>query len=172
MTSRTRSELGTDEKKLCQWTCADGLLATSHMRARESILDRGLVTSTSLTPANDATLIARTRRALAREHHGSRGEQPDTNVSSRQAADRHSRRSSNDRCRGHGRRPSTIPEEPRESLQLALEHAAERLAEGAVESALDRARHRGAGLGDHADVMPCQDDRRRRRPRRSRETEP
>ncbi|KAG8166154.1 hypothetical protein KVR01_004706 [Diaporthe batatas] len=83
-------------------------------------------------------------------------------------------RSSNHRYRRHGRRPSTIHEEPQESLQVALEHAAERLAEGAVESALDRAHHRGGGSDSReggADVMSGEDDRCRRRPRRSKETE-
>lgn len=152
-----------------QTTCAGGPLATSHTTASEPILVRDLP-SASLTPAS-ARLVARTRRALAGEHHESRGEQAGTRVSTRQAADRHARRSSKGRHASH-RRPSTIPEEPpRESLQLVLEHAAERLAEGVVESALDRARHHGAGLGSHADVMSGEDDRRRRRPRRSRNTE-
>lgn len=151
-------------------TGADGPLATSHTITTKPILVRDLPRA-SLTPASDATLAARTHGALATEHHGSRGEQPDTHVSTRQAADRHARRSSSDRYRSHGRRPSTIPEEPRHSVQLALEHAAERLAEEVVEPALDRARHREAGSGGDADVMPGQDDRRRRRPRRSRETE-
>ncbi|KAL2283555.1 hypothetical protein FJTKL_09869 [Diaporthe vaccinii] len=132
-------------------TGAEGLLATSHTTTTKPILVRDLP-SASLTPASDATLAARTRGALATEHHGSRGP-PTTAIAS------------------HGRRPSTIPEEPRHSVQLALEHAAERLVEEVVEPALDRARHREAGSGGHADVMPGQDDQRRRRPRRSREME-
>lgn len=59
-------------------------------------------------------------------------------------------------------------------MQLALEHAAERLAEGAVESARDRVRHRGGdpeGRVGGADVTSGQDDRYRRRPRRSKDTE-
>ncbi|KAL1866181.1 hypothetical protein Daus18300_006845 [Diaporthe australafricana] len=71
-------------------------------------------------------------------------------------------RSSHDRYRSHRRRPSTIAEEPRDSLQLSLERAAERLAEEATESALNRTRYHGGHPGG-------QDDQRRRRPRRSRE---
>lgn len=172
MISQTRSELGTEEsqrrRESRQETFAEGQLATSHTTTSEPNLVRDLP-SASLIPASDATLVARTRR----QDQDSRGEQLDTHVSPiRQAADRHTRRSSNGRYASHGRRPSTIPEEPRESLQLTLEHAAERLAEGVVESALDRTRRHGAGLGGYADVTPGQDDRRRRRrPRRSRGTE-
>lgn len=76
MTLRTPPEPRKEERKLRrdsrQVTCADGPLATSLTTASEPILVRDLP-SASLSPAS-TTLVARTRRALAGEHHENQGE--------------------------------------------------------------------------------------------------
>ncbi|KAK2604472.1 hypothetical protein N8I77_007399 [Diaporthe amygdali] len=133
---------------------ADSPLATGHKTTSKAFIAFSRL-SAFQDPASGTTLVAHAPKALVMGHHGCQGEEPNTKVPSR------------DQYRGHRRRPSTIAEEPRNSLQLTLEHAAERLAEEAVGSDMDRARDPGGGLGGHADAMPGQHDQRRRRPRRS-----